>query len=152
MVDYIISGIYSVAEKVEFWTRFSPLDWRTGVADMSALKRRVQLVLDRGKVFSFRVSDDLHAKIYSFSNDRVIIGSANLTWPALTSNIEVICELTEDEAVSFLRMLPKLRHRLTSVPADVFTAYVDVASSTLKRVLPVVARMLQSQRKTNGQN
>lgn len=129
----LLDPFFSVAEKVEFWTRFSPLDWRTGVADMSALKRRVQLVLDRGKVFHFLVSDDLHAKIYSFSNDRVIIGSANLTWLALTSNLEVICELTEDEAVSFLRTLPKLRHRLTSVPADVFTAYVDVAADAISK-------------------
>ena len=129
----LLNPFFDVAEKVEFWTRFSPLDWRTGVADMSALRRRVQLVLDRGKLFSFRVSDDLHAKIYSFSNDRVIMGSANLTWPALTSNIEVICELTGDEAVNFLHMLPNLRNRLTAVPPDVFTAYVDVAADAISK-------------------
>ncbi len=128
-----LDPFFDVAEQVEFWTRFSPLDWRAGVADMSALKKRVESVLNKGKIFEFHVSDDLHAKIYKFSDDRVIIGSANLTWSAMTSNIEVICELTEDEAADFLRVLPKFRHRLTSVPADVFTAYIDVASDAISR-------------------
>ena len=87
----ILDPFFEIAEKVEFWTRFSPLDWKAGVADMAALNKRIQSFLDKEKEFEIRVSDDLHAKIYNFSNDSVIIGSANLTWPAMTSNIEIVC-------------------------------------------------------------
>lgn len=127
----LLDPFFDTAVAVEFWTRFSPLDWRAGVADMAALKRRVQSVLDRGKRFDIRVSDDLHAKIYRISDDTVIIGSANLTWPGMTSNIEVVCELTENDATAFSSVLATIRDRLTPVGAEVLTAYVDVAADAI---------------------
>ena len=129
----LLDPFFTSADKVEFWTRFSPLDWRAGVADMAALKRRVQLVLNRGKKFNISVSDNLHAKIYSFSNNKVIIGSANLTWPAMTTNIETICELTNADAISLLSLLPKLKSRLTAVPIDVFVDYVTIAVDAISK-------------------
>lgn len=129
----LLDPFFDAAEKVEFWTRFSPLDWRAGVADMGALKRRVQSVLDRGKRFDIRVSDDLHAKIYRISDDTVIIGSANLTWPGMTSNIEVVCELTENDATAFSSVLASIRGRLTPVGPEVFAAYVDAVRSVISR-------------------
>jgi len=129
----LLDPFFNAAETVEFWTRFSPLDWRSGVADMAALRKRVQSILNRGKVFDLRVSDDLHAKIYRFSNDRVIIGSANLTWPAMTSNIEVICELTDVDAAGFLRHISTFRNRLIPVAVDVFAAYVDVVADAVSK-------------------
>jgi hypothetical protein len=51
----------------------------------------------------------------------------------MSSNIEVICELTEDDATTFLRFLPTLRSRLTAVPVDVFEAYVDVAFDAISK-------------------
>jgi hypothetical protein len=95
---------------------------------MAALKDRVQSLLGREKIFILNVSDDLHAKIYSFSNGKVIIGSANLTWPAMTTNIETICELTKADATSFQSFLSKFRSRFTPVSIDVFAAYVDAIS------------------------
>jgi len=53
----LLDPFFNSAETIEFWTRFSPLDWRSSVADMAALRRRVQSVLNRGKAFDFRVSD-----------------------------------------------------------------------------------------------
>jgi hypothetical protein len=100
---------------------------------MAALKRRVQSVMDRQKKFELHVSDDLHAKIYSFSNNKVIIGSANLTWPAMTTNIEIICELTKADATGFQPFLSTFRSRLTPVPAKVFTDYVDVAADAISK-------------------
>jgi len=129
----LLDPFFDVAEQVDFWTRFSPLDWRAGVADMSALKRRVESVLSRKKIFKFRVSDDLHAKIYRFSNDRVIIGSANLTWPAMTSNIEIVCELTGDEASTISDVLSILSIRLKPVESSVFTDYVDAVSDAISK-------------------
>jgi hypothetical protein len=129
----LLDGFFDATERVEFWTRCSPLDWRAGVADMAALRQRVQSVMGRNKVFEIRVSDDLHAKIYSFSNGTVIVGSANLTWPAMTSNIEVICELTGAEATDFLRDLPAYRNRLTPVPIDRFAAYVDAVKDVVSK-------------------
>ena len=129
----LLDPFFDAAEEVEFWTRFSPLDWRSGVADMAALNRRVQSVLERGKTFDMRVSDDLHAKIYTSSGGRVILGSANLTWPGMTSNIEVICELTEGEATAFSSVLSVIRSRLTPVAAEVFSAYVDVAGDAISK-------------------
>ncbi len=129
----LLDPFFDRAEKVEFWTRFSPLDWRAGVADMSALRKRVQSVLDRQKIIEIRVSDDLHAKIYSFSNNKVILGFANLTWPAMTKNIEVICELTEDDVDGFLCFLSNFRSRLIPVSADVFSDYVDIASDAISK-------------------
>lgn len=127
----LLDPFFNAAEEVEFWTRFSPLDWKAGVADMAALRRRVQSVLGRGKKFDIRASDDLHAKIYRISDDRVILGSANLTWPAMTSNIEVICELTENEAAKFLPIISALRRLLIPVAAEIFAAYVDVAADAI---------------------
>jgi len=129
----LLDPFFDAAEEVEFWTRFSPLDWRAGVADMAALKRRVQSVLDRGKIFDIRVSDDLHAKIYAISDDTVIIGSANLTWPGMTSNIETICELTEKEAAAFAFFLPTFRGKLTPVASSVFVDYVDVVADAISK-------------------
>lgn len=129
----LLDSFFDTADEVEFWTRFSPLDWRAGVADMAALKRRVQLVLDREKKFDIRVSDNLHAKIYSSSDDTVVIGSANMTWSAMTSNIEVICELTEEDATGFLATLSTYRDRLTPIDAEVFTNYVDVVADAISK-------------------
>lgn len=128
-----LDPFFDSAERVDFWTRFSPLDWRAGVADMAALKIRAQSVLSREKTFNFWVSDDLHAKIYKFSNDKVIIGSANLTWPAMTSNIETICELTQDAATSILDILAVFERRLTPVEAEVFIAYVDIVADAISK-------------------
>ncbi len=127
----LLDPFFDAAKRVDFWTRFSPLDWRAGVADMAALAKRVQSLLKRNQTFNFRVSDDLHAKIYKFSDDKVIIGSANLTWPAMTSNIETVCELTEDEASSILEVLSVFKSRLAPVEAEVFIAYVDTVSDAI---------------------
>lgn len=129
----ILDLFFDFADKVDFWTRFSPLDWRAGVADMAALKKRVQSVLSKEKTFAFRISDDLHAKIYKFSADKVIIGSANLTWPAMTSNIETICELTGNEASSILEVLSIFERRLTPVEAEIFIAYVDIVGDAISK-------------------
>ncbi len=129
----LIDPFFDAAEEVEFWTRFSPLDWRAGVADMAALKRRVQSVRDRGKIFDIRVSDDLHAKIYAIPEGSIIVGSANLTWPGMTRNIEVICELTEEEADRFSSVLSSMRGRLMPVGAEVFAAYVDAVRSVISK-------------------
>ena len=128
-----LDPFFNAAEEVEFWTRFSPLDWRSGVADMAALKRRVLSITDRKKKFSLHVSDDLHAKIYSFSNNKVIIGSANLTWLAMTTNIEIICELTKADATKFKPFLSIFRSRLTPLSAKVFTDYVDVVADAISK-------------------
>lgn len=129
----LLDPFFDAAEKVEFWTRFSPLDWRAGVADMAALKRRVQSVRDRGKIFDIHVSDDLHAKIYAIPDGTVIVGSANLTWPGMTRNIEVICKLTEEEADSFSSVLSSMRGRLMPMGAEVFIAYVDAVRSVISK-------------------
>jgi hypothetical protein len=129
----LLDPFFDTADEIEFWTRLSPLDWRAGVADMAALKRRVQSILDRKKKFGLHVSDDLHAKIYSFSNNKVIIGSANLTWPAMTTNIETICELTKADATSFQPFLSIFRSRLTPVLVDDFTAYVDAVADVIPK-------------------
>jgi hypothetical protein len=129
----LLDPFFDTAEEVEFWTRFSPLDWRAGVADMAALKQRVQSIINRKKKFTLHVSDDLHAKIYSFSNNKVIIGSANLTWPAMTTNIETVCELTNADATNLVSFLPNFKSRLTPVPIDVFIAYVTVAADAISK-------------------
>ncbi len=129
----LLDRFFDAAEKVDFWTRFSPLDWKAGVADMAALRKRVELVRSKGKAFSFMLSDDLHAKIYKFCDDKVIIGSANLTWPAMTNNIETICELRNDAASSILDILEVFERRLTPVEADVFVAYVDIAADAISK-------------------
>jgi len=129
----LLDPFFDTSEKVDFWTRFSPLDWRAGVADMAALMKRVKPILNKEKSFNFRFSDDLHAKIYKFSDDKLIIGSANLTWPALTSNIETICELTDDEASSILDILGIFESRLTPVKAEIFIAYVDTVGDVISK-------------------
>ena len=129
----LLDPFFDAAEEVEFWTRFSPLDWKAGVADMGALRRRVESVLEGGRTFNLRVSDDLHAKIYMPSDERVIVGSANLTWPGMTSNIEVVCELTEDEANAFLSVLGGIRGRLTPITPEVFADYVEAVADAVSR-------------------
>jgi len=127
----LLDDFFSSADRVEFWTRFSPLDWRAGMADMSALERRVKSVLSRSGQFDIRVADNLHAKIYTFSDDRVILGSANLTWPGMTSNVETVCELTEQDSEAFFTVVSDYRCRLTPVDPHVFLDYVSVASDAV---------------------
>lgn len=129
----LLDTFFGSAEEVDFWTRFSPLDWRAGVADMAALKKRVQLLLNRKKKFNLMVSDDLHAKIYRFSDNRVIIGSANLTWPAMTSNIEIVCEFVGEEASKIFEILSIFKKRFIPVEAEVFIAYVDLVSDAISK-------------------
>lgn len=129
----LLAPFFENAEKVEFWTRFSPLDWKAGVADMAALNKRIQSVLDKNKEFDIRVSDDLHAKIYNFSSDNVIIGSANLTWSAMTNNIEIVCQLTDKDAAISLDFLSSLRNKLTPVKAETFADYVAVAVDAISK-------------------
>lgn len=129
----LLDPFFDTAEKVEFWTRFSPLDWKAGVADMAALNKRIKSVLHRKKEFDIRISDDLHAKIYNFSNDTVIIGSANLTWSAMTNNIEIVCQLTDKEAAISLDFLSSLRDHLTHVTAETFSDYVAVAADAISK-------------------
>ena len=70
-------------------TRWTPLDIQTGVSDIDCRT----LVIDRGG--SFQLHNRLHAKYYRF-DDRVLIGSANLTSAGLSygglGNFEVLCE------------------------------------------------------------
>jgi len=126
-----LDPFFDSADEIEFWTRLNPLDWRDGVANMDALKNRVQSIVSRKKKFELYVSNDLHAKIYSFSNDKGIIGSANLTFPAMTTNIEIICELTDESAKSLSLFLSNFRSRLKQVSVDVFSAYVDIVRDVI---------------------
>jgi len=58
----LLDPFFDVAEKVEFWTRFSPLDWRAGVADMAVLKHSVQSARGRHKALEICASSGLHAQ------------------------------------------------------------------------------------------
>ncbi len=129
----LLDPFFDTAEEVEFWTRLNPLDWRDGVADMEALKSRVQSVVGRQKKFAIYVSNDLHAKVFSFSNNKAIIGSANLTLPAMTTNIETFCELTDDNAETFLSFLSNVKPRLKQVSVDIFSAYVDIVRDVISK-------------------
>jgi len=129
----LLDPFFNSAEEVEFWTRLNPLDWRDGVVDMEALKSRVHSVVGRKKKFSIYVSNDLHAKIFSFSNNKIIIGSANLTLSAMTTNIETFCELTDDNAENFLSFMSNIRPRLKQVSVDLFSAYVDIVRDVISK-------------------
>ncbi len=129
----LLDSFFHSAEEVEFWTRLNPLDCRAGVADMDALKSRVQNIISRGKNISLHVSNYLHAKVFSFSNNRTIIGSANLTLPAMTTNIETICELTEEDAKKFVQFLPSIKSQLKPLPTDIFGAYVDASRDVISK-------------------
>lgn len=127
----LLDSFFNAAEEVEFWTRLNPLDWRDGIANMDALKSRIISIVKRGKKFALYVSNDLHAKIFSFSNNRAIIGSANLTLSAMTTNIETICELTDENAKNLLLFLDNFRPRLKQVPVDIFSNYVDIVRDVI---------------------
>jgi len=129
----LLDTFFDAAEEVEFWTRLNPLDWRDGVADMDALKSRIQSVVGRRKQFLIYVSNDLHAKVFSFSNNRTIIGSANLTLPAMTTSIETICELTDNNATDFMQFLSNFRCRLKQISTDDFSAYVDIVRDVVSK-------------------
>jgi hypothetical protein len=129
----LLDPFFDTAEEVEFWTRLNPLDWRDGVADMDALKSRIQSVVGRRKKFAIYVSNDLHAKVFSFSKKNAIIGSANLTLSGMTTNIETFCELTDDNAETFLSFLSNVRPRLKQVSVDVFSAYVDIVRDVISK-------------------
>lgn len=66
----LLDPFFNAAEEVEFWTRLNPLDWRDGAADMEALKRRVQSLINRQRRFALHVSDDLPRKYTRFPTTR----------------------------------------------------------------------------------
>jgi hypothetical protein len=129
----LLDSFFDAAEQVEFWTRLNPLDWRDGVADMEALINKIQSVEKRQKKFLIYVSNDLHAKVFSFSNNRIIIGSANLTLSAMTTNIETICELTDTNAIDFIKFLSNFKYRLKKISTDDFAAYVDIVRAVVSK-------------------
>ena len=132
----VLDPFFNTAEKVEFWTRFSPRDWIAGVADMTALKRRVQSTLFPQFVNEIaNTSSDL---LYDFPDN-----SVHKEW------IEFLCshtdEIDEEQKFSF-------RTLMNYLPPSVGGICIGGggASPTLKRVLPIVARMLQTSGKYSG--
>lgn len=78
--------------KVRVVTRFNLADFSAGVSDIESLRK----LLDVGaKVRGLR---NLHAKLYLFGANRMILTSANLTKAALNSNHELGI-ITEDPAI-----------------------------------------------------
>lgn len=100
---------------------------------MDALNGRLQSVVRRQKECEIYVSNDLHAKVFSFSKNSAIICSANLTLAAMTTNIETFCELTDDNAETFLSFLSNVRPRLKQVSVDMFSAYVDIVRDVISK-------------------
>jgi hypothetical protein len=74
-------------------TRFSLADWAAGVSDPLAL----QWLIERGG--EIRGVRDLHTKLYVFDGEAAILGSANLTWAALTSNHELGARMKDGRIV-----------------------------------------------------
>ena len=117
---------------VEFWTRFNPRDWATGVADPPALLRYLENVGEER--VSLRVHRALHAKIYQVDETWSWIGSPNLSRAAFTSNIEIVAELDADETESLGRIVNDLRSSLTVLPVTTFRAYIDACKDTIQQL------------------
>ncbi len=89
----------SVEASLTCVTRWNPQDITTGASDAACRT----IVLRRGG--SFRLHPSLHAKYYR-AGDSVLVGSANLTHPAMgwspKSNLEILCHPGSDfNAVDF---------------------------------------------------
>lgn len=84
-------------EKLKIITRFNLNDCYAGVSDLSALRR----LLEAGAII--RGVKGLHAKVYLFGNDRVIVTSANLTRFGFTKNQEFGIVSDDPEAITASR-------------------------------------------------
>lgn len=86
-------------------TRLSPSDWASGVSDPEAIMTLLQLWHDAGNPTSLCVVQRLHAKVYSADASRVMVGSSNLSEGGFDYNIELVVELSGDEAREAVRAL-----------------------------------------------
>ena len=108
---------------IEFWTRFNPRDWASGVSDPPALLRYLESVGEEH--VSLRVHRALHAKIYQVDATWSWIGSPNLSRSGFTSNIELVAELDAEETELLGNMVNDLRSSLKELPVPTLRAYIE---------------------------
>jgi phosphatidylserine/phosphatidylglycerophosphate/cardiolipin synthase-like enzyme len=77
---------------------------------LEAIRREAERIQRRLIVYSVSTADRglLHAKLVIADGERMILGSANLTGPGLTSNLEAGVVLGSREALTALRMIREL--------------------------------------------
>jgi HKD family nuclease len=118
--------------RIEVYTRWKAHEILLGVSDLSVFDHISSL--NRGAVY---ISDRLHAKFYR-SDDRVIIGSANVTHSALgwvkEPNIEFLVEIDpnlyqvktlEDELSHFEKVTPETRDHFQSIVESLAEIGID---------------------------
>jgi len=113
-------------------TRWSPQDIAAGASDTECRT----IVIQRGG--SFRLHPSLHAKYYR-AGDSVLVGSANLTSPALgwshQSNLEILCQPGSDfDPLKFERELLQHTREITD---DEFARWDSITTINVRSQLPI---------------
>ena len=103
-VDYLFDALPGHVG-LDLITRLSPSDWASGVSDPEAIMTLLQLWHGAGNSTSLCVVQRLHAKVYSADDSRVMVGSSNLSEGGFDYNIELVVELSGDEARDAVRAL-----------------------------------------------
>jgi hypothetical protein len=113
-------------------TRWNPQDIAAGASDTECRT----IVLQRGG--SFRLHPSLHAKYYR-AGDSVLIGSANLTSPAmgwsLQSNLEILCRPGSD--FDPLEFEQELLQHTREISDDEFARWDSITSINVRSQLPI---------------
>lgn len=128
MKDRALRGILRAIRDLEMLTcvaRWTTTDILSGASDVSC--RRI--VLDHGG--TFRLHPRLHAKYFRF-DERVLIGSANVTASGLglstQSNLEILSEpATSFDALDFESRLVRESHLVTESEADLWAGLTSLA-------------------------
>lgn len=115
---------------LEFWTRLNPFDWANGVSDPEAL---LEFLDDLGDDRThLRVHRALHAKIYVVDDQWAWVGSANLTVSAFNRNVEVACQLEDDEVAPVLDMVDGLRVSMTEIDTEDLRSFIEATRDVVE--------------------
>jgi hypothetical protein len=127
---------------IEFWTRLSLHDWAAGAADPPALLATVSEFTAHARPITLLVNQSLHAKAF-FSDARLaLVGSANLTKGGFENNIELMIQLSGNDARAALDTLktaaiPRSRQITSDALADWIAKYsrlVERAKQNLRNL------------------
>lgn len=101
--------------EIEVWTRLSFRDWFQNASDPEALLDFIEDLPETTEL-RLRSSADLHAKFFVADDQVGMIGSANLSASAFTSNVEFVQLLSAGETPGFVEAVAAVRPLLD--PSD----------------------------------
>jgi len=120
---------------IRIWSRLSPLDDLLGMSDSLSLLEFLEFCKSH---FSLQpeisVNDHLHAKFYLIDNQKVLLGSSNLTGGGFDSNVEILCLLDDEKCILQVKdIINRYQASMLPVSREALGSYCDRVISLKER-------------------